>query len=125
MTVGLFLSVAAGGLVGAPSRFLLDRSITARLDSELPWGTFVVNASGCLLLGLLTGFSMNGHLSPAGISLLGTGFCGAFTTFSTFSFESVRLVEDGQILEAVGTVVVSVVVGLAVAAAGLAVGLAI
>lgn len=124
MTVELLACVAVGGLVGAPSRFLLDRLVTLRLESELPWGTFVVNVSGSLLLGLLSGLELNGHLSTAGISLLGTGFCGAFTTFSTFGYESVRLAEDGQLFEAFGTAVVSVLVGLGAAAAGLAVGLA-
>jgi CrcB protein len=124
MNVGLVLCVAAGGLIGAPSRYLLDRFVTLRVESELPWGTFLVNISGSLLLGFLTGLELNGHLSAAGISLLGTGFCGAFTTFSTFSFESVRLAEDGQWLEAFGTVSVSVLVGLGAAAAGLVIGLA-
>ena len=67
---------------------------------------------------------MTGHLSEVGKALLGTGFCGAYTTFSTFSFESVRLLEDGRIVDAAGNVVMSVAVGLAAAAAGLAIGLA-
>ena len=124
MTLGLFLAVAAGGLVGAPSRYLLDRAITGRAESDRPWGTFVINVTGSLLLGFLTGLTMTGHLSEVGKALLGTGFCGAYTTFSTFTFESVRLLEDGRIVDAVGNVVISVALGLAAAAAGLAIGLA-
>ncbi|MGD0808773.1 MAG: fluoride efflux transporter CrcB [Acidimicrobiales bacterium] len=124
MTLGLFLAVAAGGLVGAPSRYLLDRAISGRTEPGRPWGTFVINVSGSLLLGLLTGLTMTGHLSEIGKALLGTGFCGAYTTFSTFSFETVRLVEDGRVFDAAGNVVISVALGLAAAAAGLAIGLA-
>jgi CrcB protein len=124
VTLSLFLAVAAGGLVGAPSRYLLDRAITRRANSNRPWGTFVINVTGSLFLGFLTGLAMGGHLSDVGKALLGTGFCGAYTTFSTFTFESVRLLEDGRIVDAVGNVVISVTFGLAAAAAGLAVGLA-
>ena len=124
MTLGLFLAVAAGGFVGAPSRYLLDRYISGRALSGRPWGTLVINVTGSLLLGFLTGLTMTGHLSEIGKALLGTGFCGAYTTFSTFTFESVRLLEDGRIVDAVGNVVISAAVGLAAAAAGLAIGLA-
>ena len=124
MTLGLFLAVAAGGLVGAPSCYLLDRAISGRTEPGRPWGTFVINVSGSLLLGLLTGLTMTGHLSEIGKALLGTGFCGAYTTFSTFSFETVRLVEDGRVFDVAGNVVISVALGLSAAAAGLAIGLA-
>jgi CrcB protein len=123
VTFELFLVVAVGGFVGAPSRYLVDRAINRRVESDLPWGTFLVNISGSFLLGLLTGLSLSHHLSSVAKALLGTGFCGAYTTFSTFSFETVRLLEVGQILEAAGNVVASVLVGLAGAALGLAIGL--
>lgn len=124
MTLGLFLMVAAGGLVGAPARYLLDRAVSGRIESDFPWGTFVVNISGAFFLGLLTGLTLSHHLSPAGKTLLGTGFCGAYTTFSAFTFETVRLVESGQLLQASLNVLASLVVGLAAATAGLALGLA-
>jgi len=95
MTFSLFLVVAAGGLVGAPSRYLLDRAISSRIESDLPWGTFVINITGSLLLGFLTGLTLAGRLPDIGKALLGTGFCGAYTTFTTFTFETVRLLEDG------------------------------
>jgi fluoride exporter len=125
VTLELFLVVGAGGFVGAPSRYLLDRAVNRRIESDLPWGTFIVNVSGAFLLGLLTGLVLAHHLSPTGKALLGTGFCGAYTTFSTFTFETIRLVEVGQILEAAAYVVASVLVGLLGAAAGLAVGLSV
>lgn len=125
MTLTLFLVVGLGGLVGAPSRYLLDRAISSRIESEIPWGTLVINVTGSLLLGLLTGLTMTGHLSEVTKALVGTGFCGAYTTFSTFTFETVRLLEDGRFLEAGGNVIVSVGVGLGAAAVGLAVGLAL
>jgi len=121
----LFLAVAAGGLVGAPSRYVIDRAITNRFASDLPWGTFVINMTGSLLLGVLTGLSLGHHLPAVPRALLATGFCGAYTTFSTFTFETVRLIEEGQLVDAAGTVVASVAVGLAAAAAGLAIGLAL
>jgi CrcB protein len=125
MTAVLFLAVAAGGLVGAPARYLLDQLVTRRAGPALPWGTLVINVSGSLLLGFLTGLTLAGHLPPAGKALLGTGFCGAYTTYSTFAFETVRLLENGRLLSAAANVLVSVLAGLAAAAAGLAVGLAI
>lgn len=123
MSAGLLLAVAIGGLVGAPMRYLVDRAITTRTTSVRPWGTVVVNISGSLLLGLLAGLALAHHLPLTMSALLGDGFCGAYTTFSTFTYETVRLVEDGDILEAATNVGVSVVAGLAAAAAGVALGL--
>jgi CrcB protein len=125
VTLELFFVVALGGFVGAPSRYLLDRAVNRRIESDLPWGTFLVNVSGSFVLGLLTGLSLSHHLSSTAKALLGTGFCGAYTTFSTFSFETVRLLETGQILDASLNVAASVLTGFAGALAGLAIGLAI
>ena len=123
MTFTLFLAVAVGALVGAPSRFLLDRFISERIESDLPWGTFAINVSGSLLLGLLTGMTLAGHLHALPQALLGTGFCGAYTTFSTFTYESVQLFEEGRIFEALANAIVSLVVGLVGATAGVSLGL--
>ena len=125
MTIGLLAAVALGGFVGAPSRYLLDRAINRRVESDLPWGTFLINVTGSFLLGLLTGLSLGKHLPAMTEALLGTGFCGAYTTFSTFTFETVHLLEVGQVLDAVLNVTVSTAVGLVGAGLGLALGLAI
>lgn len=119
----LVLAVALGGMIGAPARFGLDRFVADRLESELPFGTFLVNVSGSFVLGLVTGLAMSAHLSGVLRAFVGTGFCGAYTTFSTWSYETVRLVEEGNAMEAFANVAFGLVVGLAAAGAGIAVGL--
>jgi CrcB protein len=125
MTPSDLLVVAAGGAVGAPARYLIDRAVSARVESDLAWGTFVINVSGALLFGVLTGLSMHRHFGPLVLGLLGTGFCGSYTTFSTFSYETVRLFEAGQWPEGATNLAMSLTAGLAGAAAGLALGLAV
>ena len=106
--------VFLGAMVGAPLRYLTDRAVQTRHDSLFPWGTFTVNIAGCLLLGGLTGAA----LPEPWIALLGTGFCGALTTYSTFSYEVLRLVEQKAYFYATMNVVVSVVAGLGAALLG-------
>lgn len=113
-----WLLVVAGAVVGAPLRYLTDRAVQARHDSLFPWGTFVVNATGCLILGLVTGAASAGAAGPDLRLLLGTGLCGALTTYSTFSYETLRLTEAGSGLYAAVNVVASVVAGLAAAFTG-------
>jgi fluoride exporter len=110
--------VLLGGAVGAPLRYLTDLFVQSRHDSVFPWGTLTVNLAGSLLLGGLASAVVSGAAPTWLLTLLGTGFCGALTTFSTFGFETVRLVEDGSWLEALLNVTVSVVLGLAAVAAG-------
>lgn len=117
-----FVWVCLGAAVGAPSRYLLDRAVQARHDSLLPWGTMLVNVVGSLVLGVLVGAS-TGHDVPDAVTLtLGTGFCGALTTYSTFGYETFRLVEDGARLSAALNVALSLVVGVGAAALGYAAG---
>ncbi|MFJ2297062.1 fluoride efflux transporter CrcB, partial [Streptomyces sp. NPDC087894] len=90
-----FLLVAIGGAVGAPLRYLTDRAVQARHDTVFPWGTFSVNVVGSLILGILTGAALSGTSGHTVHLLLGTGLCGALTTYSTFSYETLRLAESG------------------------------
>ncbi|GAA2830405.1 fluoride efflux transporter CrcB [Kribbella solani] len=104
------LLVIAGGLIGAPLRYVADRAVQARHDSLFPWGTFSVNVIGSFILGFLTGAS---SLFPDSIQFFaGTGFCGALTTYSTFSYETIRLFEDRARFLAVANVTASIVAGL-------------
>ncbi|MFB7373983.1 fluoride efflux transporter CrcB [Streptomyces sp. NPDC056222] len=102
-----WLLVLVGAAVGAPLRYLTDRAVQSRHDSVFPWGTFTVNIVGSFVLGLLTGVSSaQTHL------LLGTGLCGALTTYSTFSYETLRLYEGGAKGYAVANVAGSLTAGL-------------
>lgn len=117
--------VAVGGMVGAPLRYLTDRAVQARHESVFPWGTFTVNAVGCLMLGLLTGAAASGAAGSPIMALLGTGLCGALTTYSTFSYETLRLAERGRGGLASANAVLSVLVGLGAVFAGLALARAV
>ena len=112
------LMVALGAAVGAPARYLADRAVQSRHETVMPWGTLAVNVIGSLILGALTG--AGSMVSPTVLALLGTGFCGALTTYSTFSFETWRLIEQESYGAAVANVVVSVGAGLAAVVAGYA-----
>ena len=112
--------VAAAAL-GAPARYLLDSAIAERVEGPFPWGTFVVNITGSFLLGLLTGLGLNHDLPRIPRVVLGVGFCGAYTTFSTFTFETVRLLEEGALAEAFRNAAGTFVAGSIAAAAGLVV----
>lgn len=115
------LLVALGAAIGAPLRYLVDRAVQARHDSVFPWGTFAVNVSGSFLLGFLAALPAEGTL----MALVGTGFCGALTTYSTFSYETLRLIEKGARFYAVANVVASLIAGLGAAYCGLIVADAI
>ncbi|MFF8368671.1 fluoride efflux transporter CrcB [Streptomyces lydicus] len=120
-----WLLVVAGAMVGAPLRFLTDRYVQSRHDTVFPWGTFAVNTAGSLILGLLAGAVTAGAASSQLQLLLGTGLCGALTTYSTFSYETLRLAADGARGYAVANVAGSVLAGLAAAFAGVAAGQAL
>jgi len=115
------LLVALGAAVGAPLRYLVDRAVQSRHDSVFPWGTFAVNVAGSFILGLLVrGTAV--HAVPGSLAaLLGTGLCGALTTYSTFGYETVRLLEERSRQFAVLNAAASVVAGLGAAFGGIAV----
>lgn len=108
----IILAVLAGGMIGAPARYLVDRAIQVRRDTVFPWGTLAVNLAGSLVIGFLLGAQRYLGLPPVVFALLGTGLCGGLTTFSTFSYETLRLLEDGAVSEAglnvIGSLVASV-----------------
>lgn len=114
------LLVFIGGVIGAPLRYLTDKAIQARHDSVFPWGTFAINISGAFILGALTGATIAHGLPQDATLLLGTGVCGALTTFSTFGFETVRLLEDGSLAEAGLNALGSLLTGVIAALAGYA-----
>ncbi|OEJ39745.1 CrcB protein [Streptomyces agglomeratus] len=116
-----WLLVAVGAAVGAPLRYLTDRAVQARREAVFPWGTFVVNAGASLVLGVLTG----ALVSSATYALLGTGLCGALSTYSTFSYETLRLAERGRTLLAAANVGASLLVGLGAVVAGSGIGRAL
>lgn len=115
MTVTLVL---IGGALGAPLRYLTDLLIQTRHDSVLPWGTLTVNVCGSFVLGTVASAVTNAGAPGWLLTLTGTGFCGALTTFSTFGFETIRLIEDGSWGEALLNVTLSVSAGLAAVFAG-------
>jgi len=110
--------VMLGAAVGAPCRWLLDQAISSRNPRAFPLGTWTINVTGSLVLGLVVAAYTVGPAPLAVVALVGTGFCGGFTTFSTFGFETIRLVESGSTFEAGLNVVSSVAVGLLAAFAG-------
>jgi CrcB protein len=109
------LLVAAGAAVGAPLRYLTDRYAQARYGTGFPWGTLAVNVLGSLVLGFVLGMP----LSPALTAVLGTGFCGALTTYSTFSWEALTFARRRERARAFAYVMVSVLAGLGAASLGL------
>jgi CrcB protein len=114
----VWLGVAALGGAGAVLRFLLDGALSARFDSDLPVGTLAVNVSGAFLLGLVAGLGLTGDA----LVLAGTAALGSYTTFSTWMFESQRLVEEGAGRYAAANVVISLAAGLAAVVLGRALG---
>lgn len=113
------LAVAVGAALGAPCRYLLDRAVQARHEGRFPRGILLVNLLGSGVLGVLLGWS-----GPSAVALAaaGTGWCGTFTTYSTFGHDTVRLARDGEVRAAVLNVVLSVAGALGLAALGFAAG---
>ena len=111
----IVLWVALGAAVGAPARYLIDRAVQSRHQTEFPFGTLSVNLIACFVLGIMTGLGRSA--SPALVALIGTGFCATLSTYSTFSFETMRLNARSR-RTSLTYVAVSVVAGCGLAALG-------
>src|SRR2546421_2147601 len=107
------LAVAAGGAVGVSARYALDRFIERRAFSIFPWSTFIINATGCLLIGLVIAAVVDRHHAPRWVSVgLAVGVLGGYTTFSTFAQETLDLAEEGRVALALAYATSSVAVGV-------------
>lgn len=114
------LIIALGAGIAAPARYLTDRHVQSAHDTAFPWGTLTVNLVASLILGVLTGAST--HISTQWSLLIGTGFCGALSTYSTFSYETLRLVQVGERFYAAVNIGVSLVAGIGAASLGWTIG---
>lgn len=121
----MLLAIALAGAAGAPARYLVERAVTARAGRAFPWGTWLVNVTGSLLLGLVTGLGLYHGLDADARVVAGVGFLGSYTTFSTFVFDAVELPRAAGGPGPAVYVVASIVAGLAAAAAGLLVAAAL
>ena len=119
MTAALWAGVALLGGVGAVLRFLVDRTVASQVARSFPFGTLVVNLSGAIVLGFLSGLALSPHVAL----LAGTALVGSYTTFSTWMLETQRLGEERQVWPAVANIVISVALGLAAAWLGQWIGL--
>ena len=113
--------IAVGSAAGGVSRYLLGSAIQQRAGFAFPMGTLVINVTGSLLIGFLLKFAFAGtSLSPETRALLVTGFCGGYTTFSTFSYDTAALIEGGEYGRAGAYVALSVALSLIATIAGFA-----
>ncbi|WP_165369192.1 CrcB family protein [Rhodococcus sp. Q1] len=111
--------VALAGSVGAVTRFVVDSALRARFTASLPWPTVLINIAGSLLLGILAGAALFHDAPTTMLTIAGTGFCGGYTTFSTTSVDSVRLIVQGRYAGAAAITFGTLATTIAAAAAGL------
>lgn len=117
------LWVGLGGFLGANARYLLGGWAASRFGAAFPYGTYIVNVTGSFILGFFLAFAQDrAWVAPSVRLLFAAGFLGAYTTFSTFEYESVRLLQDGEILLGTVYLVGSVMTGGLAAIAGIAFG---
>jgi CrcB protein len=115
----LALTVGLAGAVGAIARYLLDGAVQDRAAGIFPYGTLAVNVVGSLILGFLAGYVLGHTGGGTAKTILGTGFCGALTTWSTASWETVRLAEEGATATAITFALVNLVASFLAAAVGI------
>ncbi|MFY9842694.1 MAG: fluoride efflux transporter CrcB [Terriglobales bacterium] len=124
--MGKYLAVGIGGFAGSIARFWLAVYVGQRMGTRFPYGTFLINISGSFLIGLvMTILTERTHLSPTCRYLIPIGFIGGYTTFSTFEYETLRAIQDGQFTIGLLNIVLSVVVGFFMVWTGAIVGKAI
>ena len=116
----MIIAIGIAAAAGSVCRYLLDLAVQHHTRSELPLGTLVVNTTGSLALGFVAGLVIHHGLDDTPRHVIGTGFIGAFTTFSTLSYETVQLIEHGARRDALVTTILSLLLGLVAAGAGLA-----
>ena len=116
----VWVGIVVAGAVGAPIRFLLDGFVQDRTSGAFPWGTFVINMTGSVILGFITGLALYHAFPTTPKIILGTGLCGAYTTFSTWTFETIRLLEEGAVRDALLNAGMSLLIGMLAAGTGLA-----
>ncbi|MCQ1987243.1 fluoride efflux transporter CrcB [Arthrobacter sp. zg-Y844] len=122
MTPGIFLLLALAGGIGATVRFVIDGLIRAHLKTRFAWATTIINVSGSVVLGLLTGLTIEHFVSTDLSIVIGTGFLGGYTTFSTASYETVQLIKEGRYGASFISGIVMLVLSVAAAVLGLWVG---
>ncbi|NMP32384.1 fluoride efflux transporter CrcB [Thalassotalea sp. M1531] len=116
----IYLLVALGGAFGASFRFFISQIVLNWLGKGFPFATLIVNISGSFIMGLLYGLIEQGVIEVAlSRTLIGIGFLGAFTTFSTFSLDTVLLIQQGEIIKAIANVLLNVVLCVSTAAFGM------
>jgi CrcB protein len=121
-----YFAVGVGGFVGSIVRFWLATYIGQRMGTRFPYGTFLINVSGSFLVGVvMTILTERTHLSPTWRYLIPIGFIGGYTTFSTFEYETLRAIQDGQFTIGLLNIVLSVVLGFLMVWTGAMVGKAI
>ena len=121
--MSVILGVTAGGALGALSRYGVDTFVERRTDAVFPWATFLINVSGCLAVGFLIAALVDRHRAPEWLRVgLVLGFCGGYTTFSTFAQEALDLLETGKGAVAFAAIAANVLLGLAAVFVGLRIG---
>lgn len=118
--MGLALAVGGAGAAGAVARYLVDSWVRRRTRTVLPMGTLIVNVAGSFLLGLLAGLALTHAGTTTAKTVVGTGFCGGLTTWSTAAWETVRLAQDDSGRDALAFTAANLVFSFLAGAAGLA-----